>query len=257
VKTLGGLDLARKLTEEEYEERLPPLQARLHRLQQECARKEVGSVFAFEGWDAAGKGGAIRRVTPALDPRGFEVVAIAAPQGEEVEHHYLWRFLRHLPVAGDMTIFDRSWYGRVLVERVEGFCTPAEWSRAYAEIVEFERQMAEIGTVVLKFWLHISKQEQLRRFQARSTERIKRYKIGPEDWRNRRKWGLYEKAVNEMVRRTDRSFAPWILVEAEDKRYARIRILEALADELEKGLDRPSPAKRFRRLDRRLRRGRS
>jgi polyphosphate kinase 2 (PPK2 family) len=257
VKTLGGLDLSRNLTEEEYEERLPALQARLHRLQQACARKEVGSVLVFEGWDAAGKGGAIRRITPALDPRGFEVVAIAAPQGEESEHHYLWRFLRHLPVAGDMTIFDRSWYGRVLVERVEGFCTPEEWGRAYAEISEFERQMSDIGTVVLKFWLHISKGEQLRRFKARATERIKRYKLGPEDWRNRRKWGLYEKAVNEMVRRTDRPFAPWVLVEAEDKRYARIRILEALGDALEKGLDRPSPAKRFRRLDRRLRRARS
>lgn len=256
MKTLAGLDLSRTLSDEEYDKRLPALQAKLHRLQQDCARRQVGSVLVFEGWDAAGKGGAIRRVTPALDPRGFEVVAIAAPQGEERDHHYLWRFLRHLPVAGDMTVFDRSWYGRVLVERVEGFCTPEEWRRAYEEITEFERQMADIGTVVLKFWLHISKAEQLRRFKDRATERIKRYKLGPEDWRNRRKWGQYETAVNEMVLRTDRPFAPWVLVEAEDKRFARIRILESLVEALEKGLDGPSPAKRFRRIERRLRRPR-
>ena len=257
MKILDRLDLSRRVSEEEYEEKVPALQARLHELQAACLRKGVGAVIVFEGWDAAGKGGAIRRVTPALDPRGFEVVPVAAPQGEEQQHHYLWRFWRHVPRAGHMAIFDRSWYGRVLVERVERLSLPAEWRRAYGEIAEFERQMADVGTVILKFWLHISRAEQLRRFRDRSSERIKRYKIGPEDWRNRRRWPAYVEAVDEMVRRTDRPGAPWVLVEAEDKRYARVRILEAIVDALEAGLERPSPAKEFRRIERRLRKVRS
>ena len=252
MSVLARVDLTRKLSDKEYEKRIPALQSRLRELQEACLVREVPSVIAFEGWDSAGKGGAIRRLTPTLDPRAYEVIPVSAPQGEEAERHYLWRFWRHLPKAGEMAIFDRSWYGRVLVERVEGFCSPAEWRRAYGEIAEFERQLADFGTVVVKFWLHISREEQLRRFHERARDRHKRYKIGPDDWRNRRKWGAYESAVDEMVRRTSKSQAPWILVEAEDKRYARVRILEALVDALERGLERPSPAKRFRRIERRL-----
>lgn len=252
MSVLARLDLTRKLPEKEYEERVPGLQASLRELQTACLKREIASVVVFEGWDAAGKGGAIRRVTPALDPRAFEVVPVAAPQGEDADHHYLWRFWRHLPPAGHMTIYDRSWYGRVLVERVEGFSAPPEWRRAYREISEFERQLVDQGAVVIKFWLHISKEEQLRRFRDRAEERIKRYKIGPEDWRNRKKWGAYEAAIEEMVRRTDRPASPWVLVEAEDKRYARVRVLESLAAALERGSDRPSPAKRFRRVEKRL-----
>jgi len=254
VSVLSRLDLTLKLSEREYEKRMPALQARLHDLQASCIKKEVPSVVVFEGWDASGKGGAIRRLTPTLDPRAFEVVPIAAPRGEEAERQYLWRFWRHVPRAGSLAVFDRSWYGRVLVERVEGFCSPAEWRRAYGEIAEFERELADSGAVVVKFWLHISKEEQLRRFRERAADRHKRYKIGPEDWRNRRKWPEYEAAVDEMVRRTDRPHARWVLVEAEDKRHARVRILEAFAEALERGLERPSPAKRFRRIERRLRR---
>lgn len=251
---LAKVDLSLKLSEREYEKRMPALQARLHELQAACLKKEVASVVVFEGWDASGKGGAIRRLTPTLDPRAFEVVPVAAPQGEEAERHYLWRFWRHVPRAGELAIFDRSWYGRVLVERVEGFCSVAEWRRAYGEIAEFERELAGSGTVVVKFWLHISKEEQLRRFKERDEDRHKRYKIGPDDWRNRKKWPQYEAAVEEMVRRTDRPHAPWVLVEAEDKRHARVRILEAVVEALERGLDGPSPAKRFRKIERRLRR---
>ena len=253
MSVLARLDLSRKLSDAEYEKRMPELQSRLHDLQAACLEREVPSVVVFEGWDASGKGGAIRRLTPTLDPRAFEVVPVGAPHGEEAERHYLWRFWRHVPRAGALAVFDRSWYGRVLVERVEGFCTPAEWRRAYGEIAEFEREMADLGTVVIKFWLHISKEEQLRRFRERDHDRHKRYKIGPDDWRNRKKWPQYEAAVEEMVRRTDRPRAPWVLVEAEDKRYARVRILESFAEALERGLEAPSPAKRFRRIERRLR----
>lgn len=249
---LARLDLTRKLAEEEYEARMPALQARLRRLQESCIKREVASVLVFEGWDAAGKGGAIRRLTPTLDPRAFEVVPVGAPKGEDADHQYLWRFWRHVPLAGHMAIFDRSWYGRVLVERVEGFCTPAEWRRAYEEIAEFERALESAGTVIVKFWLHISKEEQLRRFRERAAERIKRYKIGPDDWRNRKKWGAYEAAVDEMVRRTHRPGARWTLVEAEDKRYARVRILETVVKAMERGLEGPSWAKRFRKIERKL-----
>ena len=252
MSRLARLDLSLKLSEREYETRMPELQARLHELQAACLKKEVASILVFEGWDAAGKGGAIRRLTPTLDPRAFEVIPVSAPQGEEAERHYLWRFWRHVPPAGSLAIFDRSWYGRVLVERVEGYCTPAEWRRAYGEIVEFERELVDVGAVVVKFWLHISKEEQLRRFRERGSDHHKRYKIGPDDWRNRKKWSAYEAAVDEMIRRTDRPGARWVLVDAEDKRYARVRILEEVVKALEKGLEGPSPAKRFRRLERRL-----
>jgi AMP-polyphosphate phosphotransferase len=251
MSVLARLDLTRNLSERDYDRRLPGLQSRLHELQAACHRREIGTVVVFEGWDAAGKGGAIRRVTPTLDPRGFEVVPVGAPEGDEKKHHYLWRFWKHIPLAGHIAIFDRSWYGRVLVERVEGFSSSEEWRRAYGEIVEFERQLVDSGLVVVKFWLHISRAEQLRRFRDRAGERIKRYKIGPEDWRNRRKWGRYETAVEDMVRRTNRP-APWTLVEAEDKRWARVRILESLGRAMEEALVRASPAKKFRRVEKRL-----
>ena len=254
MSVLSKLDLALKLSDEEYEKKMPELQARLHDVQAACQEREVPTVVVFEGWDAAGKGGAIRRVTPTLDPRAFEVIPIAAPQGEEAEHHYLWRFWRHVPRAGSMAIFDRSWYGRVLVERVEEFCAPAEWRRAYGEIAEFEREMADLGAVIVKYWLHISREEQLRRFHERSEDSHKRYKIGPDDWRNRKKWRAYEVSIDDMVRRTDRPGAKWTLIEAEDKRHARVRILETLIEAMERGLERPSPAKRFRRIERQLKR---
>jgi len=190
----------------------------------------------FEGWDAGGKGGAIRRITPALDARAYEVISIAAPSDEERVHHYLWRFWRHIPRAGRVTFFDRSWYGRVLVERVEGFAKEDEWRRAYAEINRFEQQLVEHGFVLLKFWLHISNEEQEQRFRAREEVPYKRWKLTEEDWRNREKWEAYKRAAHDMVERTSTSAAPWILVSGNDKRYARIKVLTELADRWEAGL---------------------
>ncbi|MFO8156240.1 MAG: polyphosphate:AMP phosphotransferase, partial [Thiohalospira sp.] len=180
----------------------------------------------FEGWDAAGKGSAIRRVTGAMDARLYRVLSIAAPTDEEKAHHYLWRFWRQVPRDGYVTIYDRSWYGRVLVERVEGFATDQEWMRAYAEINRFEEQLAEHGTTVLKFWLHIRPEEQLRRFREREETPWKKHKITDEDWRNREKWPAYQAAVEDMVGRTSTSHAPWTLVAGEDKRVARIQVLD-------------------------------
>jgi polyphosphate kinase 2 (PPK2 family) len=189
-------------------------------------------VLVFEGWDAAGKGSAIRRVTQAIDPRLYRVVGIAAPTDEERAQHYLWRFWRHLPRAGFTTIFDRSWYGRVLVERVEGFARVDEWSRAFHEINAFEEELVEHGIVVNKFWLQISPAEQLRRFKERQKVDYKRYKITDEDWRNRKKWGEYQVAVDEMVARCGTEFAPWTIVAANDKRHARIQILKTIVRRL-------------------------
>jgi polyphosphate kinase 2 (PPK2 family) len=190
----------------------------------------------YEGWDAAGKGGNIKRITEKLDPRGYEVIPIAAPAGDEKTHHYLWRFWRHLPKAGHLAIFDRSWYGRVMVERVEGFCGEDEWKRAYQEINEFEGQLASFGAVLCKFWLHISKDEQLRRFKERETVEYKRYKLTDEDWRNREKWPLYEQAVEDMLEKTSTTYAPWTIVEGNCKWHARIRTLTTLIDAIEAGL---------------------
>jgi polyphosphate kinase 2 (PPK2 family) len=193
-------------------------------------------VLVFEGWDAAGKGGCIRRVTEAIDPRLFRVVPISAPNDEERARHYLWRFWRQLPPDGRVTIFDRSWYGRVLVERVEGFAQPDEWLRAYHEINDFEDQLVEHGMVLSKFWIHISKDEQLRRFKERESVPFKRHKITAEDWRNRGKWDDYKAAVNDMISHTSTGFAPWTLVAGEDKKFARIQILKALCRRLEERL---------------------
>jgi polyphosphate:AMP phosphotransferase len=235
---LNTVDLRAKVGEAKYQERLEKLQSRLNKLSWRAREKKVSTVAMFEGWDAAGKGGAIRRVTAAMDARLFRVIPVAAPTDEEKAHHYLWRFWRHLPRGGYVTIYDRSWYGRVLVERVEGFAQPHEWGRAYGEINEFERQLADHGIALCKFWLHISPQEQLRRFQERAKLAHKQHKITDEDWRNRKKWKDYALAVDEMVARTSTDYAPWTLVAANDKKHARLRVLQAICEALERALDK-------------------
>ena len=193
-------------------------------------------VIAYEGWDAAGKGGNINRLASALDPRGCEVLPIASPTPDELHRQYLWRFWTRLPKTGHIAIFDRSWYGRVMVERLEGFCTEDDWKRAYDEINEFERELTDAGTVVLKFWVQIDKDTQLQRFQDRENTPEKRWKITDEDWRNREKWDAYEVAINEMLQKTNTRNAPWIILESVDKRYARIKAMEAVIHALEKAL---------------------
>ena len=193
----------------------------------EAALQGRSIVWVFEGWDAAGKGGAIRRLTSAIDARDYRVIPVSKPTDEEKAHHYLWRFWRHIPRAGRVTVYDRSWYGRVLVERIEGFCTAPEWRRAYAELNEFESQLTDHGTIVLKFWLHLSKAEQLRRFRQREDTAYKRHKINAEDWRNRRQWEAYEICVGDMLALTDRPNAPWQLIPADNKRFARLEILKS------------------------------
>lgn len=230
---LGHLDMALKVPKAEAAEQVERLQGRLNRLQQRAALEGVSTVLVFEGWDAAGKGGAIRRVTGALDARNYQVIPIAAPSDEERAHHYLWRFWRHLSRAGRVTIFDRSWYGRVLVERIEGFATEREWMRAYAEINQFEDQLIAHGILLVKFWLHVTPEEQLRRFRERERVQWKRWKITAEDWRNRERWPQYETAVNEMIERTSTRLAPWTLVEANNKNYARIKVLRTICERLE------------------------
>ena len=230
---LDSLDLSLSLEKDEYEKRLEKAQARVNRLSRKLSKKQKGLIVVLEGWDAAGKGGAIRRTTRALDARQYRLIPIAAPSEEERDHHYLWRFWRHLPRLGRITIYDRSWYGRVLVERVEGFCTEADWKRAFKEINDFEEQLAEGRNIVVKLWVHISQEEQLKRFKERETQTFKQYKIGAEDYRNREKWMDYEIAANEMIARTSTEFAPWTLVEGNDKRWARVKIIEAIADRLD------------------------
>jgi polyphosphate:AMP phosphotransferase len=229
---LGHLDMSQKVPKAEAAERIERLQGRLNRLQQKAADGGISTVLVFEGWDAAGKGGAIRRVTAALDARNYQVIPIAAPTDEERAHHYLWRFWRHLSRAGRVTIFDRSWYGRVLVERIERFATEREWLRAYAEINQFEDQLVEHGILLVKFWLHVTPEEQLRRFRARERVQWKRWKITAEDWRNREKWPQYDVAVNEMIERTSTRLAPWTLIEGNDKNHARIKVLATVCDRL-------------------------
>ena len=237
VEVLDKLDLTLALDEEQYKHQELAWQGRLSlALRDPHFRKHHALVAVFEGNDAAGKGGAIRRVTGALDPRLYEIMSVAAPTEEERARPYLWRFWRRLPRRGELTIFDRSWYGRVLVERVEGFAKEADWQRAYSEIVDFESQLAAHGIIVVKFWLSISQDEQLRRFKEREETPWKNFKITPEDYRNREKWGAYASAVNDMVERTSTEIAPWTLVEAEDKRYARVKVLRTLATAVERSL---------------------
>jgi len=233
---LGGIDLSQSLSKEAYDEALNKYQARLAKLSRRAREEGLSSVLAFEGWDAAGKGGVIRRITQAMSVRDYRVMPIAAPTEEERVRHYLWRFWRHLPPAGQMLIFDRSWYGRVLVERVEGFAREDAWQRAYDEINDFEAQLAEHGIVVQKFWLHIDPEEQLRRFKAREQTGYKKYKITDEDYRNRENRDAYVTAVNEMVSRTDTARAPWHMVAANDKRSARIQVLKTVCGALKAAL---------------------
>jgi len=233
---LDQVDLNGRFSEAAYREALKKLQRKLNRLVWAAHDQRRSTVLLFEGWDAAGKGSAIRRLTEAMDARLYRIIPIAAPTDEEKAHHYLWRFWRHLPRSGWVTIFDRSWYGRVLVERVEGFAREEEWKRAYLEINDFEEQLVEHGMVLLKFWIHISKAEQLRRFKERERVSYKRHKITPEDWRNREKWPAYEAAVNDMVAGTSTEFAPWTLVAGNDKKFARIQILKTVCERLEAAL---------------------
>jgi polyphosphate:AMP phosphotransferase len=231
---LASLDLSKKLEKERYTSELHTYQGTLSRLARKAWKRKLSSILVFEGWDAAGKGGAIRRLTHGLDARGFRVIPIAAPTDEEKAHHYLWRFWRHIPRAGQVTIYDRSWYGRVLVERVEGYASEAEWLRAYYEINDFEEQLQEYSAILLKFWVHISPEEQLRRFKEREQVAYKHFKITEDDYRNREKWPAYEAAVMDMVMRTSTEYAPWHLIEGEDQRYARVQVLKTYCQELEK-----------------------
>jgi len=233
---LSELDLKKKLPKARYEKALERWQGHLALLTRHKEFRHRSVVIVFEGNDAAGKGGAIRRVTSAVDARIVRVVPIAAPTDEEMAHPYLWRFWRQLPRLGQIVIFDRSWYGRVLVERVEGFCSPYDWERAYGEINDFEEEMTGHGSVVAKFWLAISKQEQLRRFKEREQVSFKTFKITEEDWRNRKKWNAYSDAVCDMVARTSSKRSPWTMVEANDKYHARIKVLKTLCAQLERAL---------------------
>jgi len=233
---LKTLDLGQKLEKKNYEEELEKYQGKLALLTRDPRFKEITVIAVFEGNDAAGKGGSIRRITSALDARIYQVVPIAAPTEEERAQPYQWRFWRHVPRRGRVTIFDRSWYGRVLVERVEGYCSEADWMRAYSEINDFEAQLARHNIVVSKFWLTISKEEQLKRFKEREKTGFKRYKITDEDWRNREKWDAYEQAICDMVDRTSTESAPWTLVEANDKYFARIKVLKTLCNQIESRL---------------------
>jgi polyphosphate:AMP phosphotransferase len=231
---LDCLDLTQRLDKDEYKDLLAAEQARLATLMRDKRMRRHALVAVFEGNDAAGKGGAIRRVAAALDPRQYRIVPVAAPTEEERAQPYLWRFWRHIPARGKFTVFDRSWYGRVLVERVEGFCEPSDWLRAYGEINDFEEQLSDAGVVLVKFWLAIDQDEQYRRFKEREETPFKRFKITEEDWRNRDRWGEYRDAVGDMVDRTSTSIAPWTLVEANDKRFARVKVLRTLNEALER-----------------------
>jgi polyphosphate:AMP phosphotransferase len=241
---LDRVDLSLTVTPEDYRRELNQWQKVLFELEHQIYVARIPVAIVYEGWDAAGKGGNIRRLVQGLDPRGYDVVPFGAPTAEEKAHHYLWRFWRQVPKGGHIAIFDRSWYGRVMVERIEGFCTQEEWQRAYQEINEFEHQLASFGTVIVKFWLHLSPEEQLRRFEQRQAVSDKRWKLTDEDWRNREKWDVYAQAVGEMIQRTSTPQAPWTIVEAESKPHARLRSIRAVAEAMQAALQRSEPGKR-------------
>lgn len=233
---LDRSDLSLSLSREEYEHALKKHQERIREIEHEIYVRRLPVIMAFEGWDAAGKGGSIKRLVQRMDPRGYEVVTTAAPNEIELLHHYLWRFWKNIPKAGHVVIFDRSWYGRVLVERIEGFCTEEEWKRAYSEINEMEEQWTNFGAAIMKFWVHVSNEEQLKRFELRQKTKHKQWKITDEDWRNREKWDLYKAAADEMLYRTSTNYAPWTIIEANSKLFARIKTLETVINTLEKHL---------------------
>jgi len=234
---LEKVDLSLKLSRADYNKQIDHLQNELHLLGHKTYEQKRPVIAVFEGWDAAGKGGAIKRLTAKLDPRGYIVWPIAAPSGDDKDRHYLYRFWRRLPETGQIAIFDRSWYGRVLVERVEGFCSEAAWKRAFSEINQFERQIMDFGGIIFKFWLQIDQAEQLRRFKEREKINYKSWKITDEDWRNRGKWEDYEVAVEDMLLKTSTQGAPWTVVEANDKYYARIKVLKTVAEKLKAELE--------------------
>ena len=234
---LAEVDLSPALTDEEYRKELKKLQKRLGELHNVVYRKKIPVILCYEGWDAAGKGGNIRRIARPLDPRGFDVMPIASPEPHELARQYLWRFWTRLPRSGHFCIFDRTWYGRVMVERLEGFCSEDDWKRAYNEINEFERQLTDWGAVVLKFWIHIDQDTQLARFNDRQNTPEKQWKLNEEDWRNREKWPQYEEAVDEMLQKTSTKNAPWFIIESNDKKYARIKTLKIVIEALEKACE--------------------
>jgi len=235
---LAKVDLSLCCDRKTYQKKLKEYQKKIEKLHGELYQKRIPVVIGFEGWDAAGKGGAIKRLTEKMDARGYVVNPTAAPNDLEKEHHYLWRFWKNMPKDGHIAIFDRTWYGRVMVERIEGFCTQEEWKRAYKEINDMEKDLADAGAVVLKFWMQIDKKEQEKRFRQRQENPEKQWKITEEDWRNREKWEQYEEAVNEMLIRTSTEYAPWIVVEGNDKYYARLKVLETVIDALEKRISK-------------------
>ncbi len=244
TSVLAGVSPSQEMSKEEYKKKLAKLQAKLSELHNQLYRYRIPVVLAFEGWDAGGKGGAIKRLTRALDPRGYTVNPVASPNDIEKVHHYLWRFWNNMPKAGHIAIFDRSWYGRVMVERIEGFCREDEWRRAYREMNQMEEELATAGNIVLKFWLHIDKDEQERRFKERQENPAKQWKITEEDWRNRAKWDEYEKAVDEMLVRTSTMYAPWIVVEGNNKYFARIKVLETVVAAIEERVQKARQAEK-------------
>lgn len=236
ITPLSEAKLDKSYGRDEYKKKKEEYQKKLSVLHSGLYKKRIPVVLVFEGWDAGGKGGAIKRLTECMDPRGYEVIPTAAPNDYEKAHHYLWRFWNRMPKAGHVAIFDRSWYGRVMVERIEGFCSEAEWKRAYQEINQMEEELVDFGAIVIKFWLQIDKDEQERRFLARKDNPQKSWKLTDEDWRNREKWDQYEKAVNEMIVKTSTAQAPWVIIEGNDKYYARVKVLKTVVEALEKKL---------------------
>ena len=235
---LADVDLSPVISDEDYKKELKKLQNRLSELHNIIYRKKIPVILCYEGWDAAGKGGNIRRVAYPLDPRGFDVHPIASPEPHELNRQFLWRFWTRLPRTGHICIFDRTWYGRVMVERLEGFCSEKDWKRAYNEINEFERQLTDWGAVLIKFWIHIDQDTQLARFTERQNTPEKQWKITDEDWRNREKWPQYEVAVDEMLQKTSTENAPWVIIESNDKKYARIKALKVVVKALEKACEK-------------------
>ncbi len=238
IPKLSEIDLDKKYDPALYKADLKKAQKRLFELHNLLYRTRRPLVIVYEGWDAAGKGGNIKRLTQGLDPRGYEVIPVAAPTTEEIQHQYLWRFWKSLPKDGHIAIYDRSWYGRVMVERIEGFCTEEEWKRAFAEMNCFEESLHRWGAIIIKFWLHIDKDEQLRRFEERQNTPEKRWKITDEDWRNRDKWDAYETAVDEMLHYTNTEYAPWVIIESNDKKFARLKAINAVIDHIEAALEK-------------------